>query len=102
MTEPGVASTTERLDKWLWQARFFKSRTLAAKAVSNRRVRVNQEVVVKSHHRVRPGDVLTFPQAGAVRVVRIVDVAERRGPASVARTLYDDLRAPAAALIASG
>ena len=49
MTEPGGAAS-ERLDKWLWQARFFKSRTLAAKAVTARRVRVNQDVVTKTHH----------------------------------------------------
>jgi ribosome-associated heat shock protein Hsp15 len=94
MTEPGGAS--ERLDKWLWQARFFKSRTLAAKAVAARRVRVNQEVVTKTHHKLREGDVLTFPQGASVRVVRVRDFAATRGSATVARTLYDDLKAPAA------
>ena len=97
MTDPGVGAA-ERLDKWLWQARFFKSRTLAAKAVTQRRVRVNQEVVTKTHHKVRPGDVLTFPQGGAVRVVQIRACAVARGPAAVARTLYDDLLQPAEAL----
>ncbi len=88
----------ERLDKWLWQARFFKSRSLAAKAVLGRRIRVNQEVITKAHYKVRPGDVLTFPHGDVVRVVRVVDFAVTRGPATFARTLYDDLKAPIAAL----
>jgi ribosome-associated heat shock protein Hsp15 len=82
-----------RLDKWLWHARFFKTRGLAAQVVERRRVRINQAVVTKAHYRVRPGDVLTFPQGGRVRVVRVVAIAERRGPASAARTLYEDLLA---------
>jgi ribosome-associated heat shock protein Hsp15 len=99
MTEPGGAAS-ERLDKWLWQARFFKSRTLAAKAVTARRVRVNQEVVTKTHHKLRAGDVLTFPQGGGVRVIRVRAFAATRGSATVARTLYDDLKAPAEGLVA--
>jgi ribosome-associated heat shock protein Hsp15 len=101
MTEPGVA-LSERLDKWLWQARFFKSRTLAAKAVTGRRVRVNQEVVTKTHHKLKAGDVLTFVQGNAVRVVRVRAFAATRGPATLARTLYDDLKAPVEALAESG
>jgi len=101
MTEPGVAAC-ERLDKWLWQARFFKSRTLAAKVVTARRVRVNQEVVAKTHHKLRVGDVLTFAQGGAVRVVRVRAFAATRGSATLARTLYDDLQAPVEALTVDG
>jgi ribosome-associated heat shock protein Hsp15 len=101
MTEPGVA-LSERLDKWLWQARFFKSRTLAARAVAARRVRVNQEVVTKTHHKLRAGDVLTFAQGHAVRVIRVRAFAATRGPATVARTLYDDLAVPIDAFAASG
>lgn len=92
MTEPCAAC--ERLDKWLWQARFFKSRTLAAKAVTGRRIRVNQAIVTKAHHKVREGDVLTFPQGDWVRVVRVKRFAATRGPAVTARTLYDDLKTP--------
>ena len=101
MTDPGVAAS-QRLDKWLWQARFFKSRTLAAKAVAARRVRVNQELVAKTHHKLRAGDVLTFAQGSAVRVVRVRDFAATRGPAALARTLYDDLKAPVDALTVDG
>ena len=83
-----------RLDKWLWQARFFKTRALAATLADRRKIRVNSTVVTKPHYRVRPGDVLTFPQGKAVRVVRVVDLGDRRGPASEARALYEDLEEP--------
>ncbi len=80
-----------RLDKWLWYARFFKTRGLSAKQISAGHVRVNSQKVAKPAHNVGPGDVLTFTQARQVRVVRIVDVGDRRGPASEAQALYDDL-----------
>jgi len=80
-----------RLDKWLWQARFFKTRTLAAKVVSGGHVRVNGTKTAKPAHRVGPGDTLTFPQGREIRVVRILELGERRGPATEARTLYQDL-----------
>lgn len=83
-----------RIDKWLWYARFFKSRTLAAKLVADGHVRVNSERVTKTHSAVRPGDVLTFPQGNDIRVVRIAETGSRRGPASEAAGLYDDLAPP--------
>lgn len=92
MSVPEPASEGLRLDKWLWQARFFKTRALAAQLVARRRLRINQTIITKAHHRVRPGDVLTFPQGRIVRVVRVIDLGSRRGPASEAQTLYEDLR----------
>lgn len=80
-----------RLDKWLWQARFFKTRGLSAKLVSGGHVRVNSRKVAKPAHAVAPGDVLTFPQARRVRVVRIIAIGLRRGPAVEAQALYKDL-----------
>ncbi len=80
-----------RIDKWLWQARFFKSRSLAAGTVSAGHLRLNGAKVAKPGHAVGPGDVLTFPQGGRIRVVRILECGTRRGPAPEARTLYDDL-----------
>ena len=62
MSAPEPASEGLRLDRWLWQARFFKTRALAAQLVGKGRVRINQAIVTKAHHRIRPGDVLTFPQ----------------------------------------
>jgi ribosome-associated heat shock protein Hsp15 len=80
-----------RLDKWLWQARFVKSRGVAAKWIEGRKVRINRTLITKTHYRVRPGDVLTFPQGPRIRVVRILAIGGRRGPASEAQTLYEEL-----------
>jgi len=84
-----------RLDKWLWHARFFKTRGLSAKVVSGGHVRVNSTRVSKPAHAVGAGDVLTFPQARDVRVIRVLAIGERRGPATEARSLYEDLEPPA-------
>ncbi len=86
-----MAEARLRIDKWLWQARFFKTRSLAAKQVSGGHVRVNGNRVVKPAHSVGPGDVLTFTQGRIVRVVRVEKLGERRGPAPEAQTLYSDL-----------
>lgn len=83
-----------RIDKWLWHARFFKTRTLAAKLVGAGAVRVNSARVTKSAHGVGPGDVLTFAQAQRVRVIKVVALGERRGPAPEAQALYEDLTPP--------
>jgi ribosome-associated heat shock protein Hsp15 len=90
VTEAG----TLRLDKWLWFARFCKSRTLAAKLCGAGRVRIEGEVIHKAHHLIRPGDVLTFPLGPHIRVIRILQLGERRGPAVEARQLYEDLAPP--------
>ncbi len=82
---------TIRLDKWLWYARFFKTRTLASKIVSGGHVRVNGDKAQKTAHSVGPGDTLTFPIGAHIRVVRIIAVGQRRGPAPEAQTLYEDL-----------
>lgn len=82
-----------RIDKWLWRARFFKTRTLAAKAVAEG-LRVNSRRISKPSMDVRPGDILTFRQAKSVRVIRIEALGERRGPAPEAAALYVDLDPP--------
>lgn len=82
---------TIRLDKWLWQARFFKTRTLAAKMVSAGKVRVNAVRVKKPATAVKCGDGLTFVQGETVRIVRIAALGSRRGPAPEAQMLYEDL-----------
>jgi ribosome-associated heat shock protein Hsp15 len=94
MTDPAVAAI--RLDKWLWQARFCKSRGLAARLVAEGAVRVNAARVTKPATAVRVGDGLSFALAGQVRAVRILALGSRRGPATEARTLYADLDDPAA------
>ncbi len=84
-----------RIDKWLWHARFFKTRTLASKLCNGGRLRVNSDRIAKAHYRVRRGDVLTFPQGGGIRVIEVRDFGVRRGPATEAQTLYEDLAPPA-------
>lgn len=88
MVEPRA---TIRVDKWLWYARFFKTRGLASKLVAGSHVRVNSEKINKSSHKVGAGDTLTFPQADTIRIARIIAVGTRRGPAPEAQTLYEDL-----------
>lgn len=80
-----------RIDKWLWYARFFKTRSLAAKQVGAGHVRVNGAKALKPAQNVSPGDVLTFAQGKMIRVVRIEAIGERRGPAPEAQALYFDM-----------
>ena len=80
-----------RADKWLWHARFFKTRGLAAKVISAGHLRVNGDKALKPARNVTPGDVLTFPQARVVRVVKILAMSQRRGPAPEAQALYEDM-----------
>ena len=85
-----------RLDKWLWHARFFKTRSLAAKIVQGGKVRVNGTPVSKPSRTVQVGDVLTFAKEQDVRVIKVLALGTRRGPASEAQTLYEDLAPPEA------
>ncbi|WP_424980150.1 RNA-binding S4 domain-containing protein [Leisingera sp. S232] len=80
-----------RIDKWLWHARFFKTRSLAAKQVSAGHVRLNGAKALKPAQNVTPGDVLTFAQGKVIRVVRVEAIGERRGPAPEAQELYFDM-----------
>ena len=82
---------TLRLDKWLWHARFFKSRGLAAALVKSGRCRVDGTPVSKPSRTITAGNVLTFPKEDEVRVVKVLGLGVRRGPAPEAQTLYEDL-----------
>lgn len=83
-----------RLDKWLWFARFVKTRSLATKLIADGRMRVNGAPTRKAHYTVKVGDVLTFPLGPHIRVIKVVALGSRRGPASEAQLLYDDLDPP--------
>ena len=83
----------QRLDKWLWCARFLRQRADCARLVAGGMVRVNRQPTDKPHARLRPGDVLTLPLGQQVRVVRVLALAERRGPASEAALLYEEIAA---------
>lgn len=80
----------QRLDRWLWQARFFKSRSIAARMIIEDGVRLNGTHVSKPAQTVGPGDVLTFAQGDRIRTVEVVALAQRRGPAAEAQTTYVD------------
>lgn len=85
-----------RIDKWLWHARFFKTRTIAQTFVTNGKVRLNSERISKANQSVKPGDVLTFVRGKQLCVIKIIAIAARRGPAPEAQTLYNDLSPPPA------
>jgi ribosome-associated heat shock protein Hsp15 len=83
-----------RLDKWLWFARFVKTRSLATKLIVDGRMRVNGVPTRKAHYAVKLGDVLTFPLGPHIRVIKVVALGSRRGPAPEAQALYEDLDPP--------
>ena len=82
----------QRLDKWLWHARVVKARTSAAALIEAGHVRVNGVREKAPGHAVKAGDVLTISLDRIVRVLKVVGFSERRGDASAARLLYDDLQ----------
>ena len=84
-----------RLDKWLWYARFFKTRSLATKFVSSGKLRMDGVVVGKPHRQIQKGQILTFPLGNNIRIIRVADFGGRRGPAPEAQALYEDLAPPA-------
>ncbi|MEO1193969.1 MAG: RNA-binding S4 domain-containing protein [Pseudomonadota bacterium] len=91
-----AAKPSLRLDKWLWHARACRTRSAATKLAGSGQVRLNGAVTTKAHANLRPGDVLTFPQGDHIRVWRVAALAERRGSATVAQALYEDLKPPTA------
>ncbi|HTR64152.1 MAG TPA: RNA-binding S4 domain-containing protein [Terriglobales bacterium] len=81
-----------RMDKWLWAARFFKTRTLAARACELGRIKSGGQVV-KPAREVRVGEMLEITNEGGVFQVEVLLLSEIRGPASVAQTLYRETEA---------
>lgn len=78
-----------RLDKWLWAARFYKTRSLAADEIGKGRIGVNDQVA-KASRELRVGDLLTLRQGPVTRVVRVLGLSAVRGPAPVAQALYQE------------
>ena len=83
-----------RVDKWLWQARFFKTRGLSAKMISSGKLRLNGAQISKPSTTVQIGDMLTFATGHWVRLIEVAAIGTRRGPASEAQTLYVDHSEP--------
>ena len=88
----------QRLDKWLWCARLARTRTGAARLIEAGKVRINGTRALKPSRTVQAGDVVTAAALGRLTVVRVLGTTERCGPASLARTLYEDLTPPVPAL----
>lgn len=90
----------QRIDRWLWCARFFKTRTLAAKFVTANSVRMTRggenSRIDKPSYAIRSGDTLVFSAHNRLRIIDVVQCALRRGPASEAATLYQDRSPPPA------
>ncbi len=82
-------SGSVRIDKWLWAARFYKTRSLAAQAVSGGKVQLNG-TRVKPARGVKTGDEIEIHKAGYIYQISVLMLSERRGPASVAQTLYEE------------
>ena len=80
-----------RLDRFLWFARIVKTRALAQALAEDGRLRLSGRLVDRAHVPVRVGDVLSFPQRGQVRVLRVEALPARRGPPAEARSLYSEL-----------
>jgi ribosome-associated heat shock protein Hsp15 len=87
-------SDWQRLDKWLWCARFMKQRSDCARLIAEGFLRINRQPTEKAHARLRVGDIVTLPLRGDVHVIEVLSLATRRGPASEAQSLYRKIIAP--------
>ena len=81
----------QRLDQWLWFARITKSRTLAQALIERGKVRVNKERVEKTSHWLKAGDAITISLGPKVRILKVLGIGSRRGPAPEAAALYEEL-----------
>ena len=89
--KPAEEAGTQRIDKWLWFARIAKTRTLAAGLVVAGKVRLNRARIEKPSHAVRAADTLTVTVNRRVRILKVLALAERRGPPAAATALYEEL-----------
>ncbi|WP_428423022.1 RNA-binding S4 domain-containing protein [Methylibium sp.] len=87
-----MSGTGVRLDKWLWAARFFKTRSLAAEEIGKHRVDVNGQPA-KASRELKIGDELVLRQGGVSRTVLVRGVSQMRGPAPQAQALYEETAA---------
>ena len=78
-----------RIDKWLWAARFYKTRSLATDEIGKGRVAINGQSV-KASREVKPGDEVSARQGDVTRTVKVLALRDVRGPAPVAQTLYEE------------
>jgi ribosome-associated heat shock protein Hsp15 len=95
-------SGAQRIDKWLWHARFARTRGAAQRLALSGHVRVNRDKVEAASRLVRPGDVLTLALGRGVQVIRICAISERRGSFEDAQRLYAPIQADGPALPEGG
>ena len=89
MIEKAPKTERVRLDKWLWVARFFKTRGLSADEIGKGRVAVNGQAA-KASREVRPGDMIELRQGPVTRTLIVKALSQQRGPAVVAQALYEE------------
>ena len=94
MVEEVSSNLSQRIDKWLWHARFFKTRSIAQKQVTTGKIRVDSEKISSPSRKVSAGNVLTITRERDIKVIEISAIADRRGPYSAAQLLYKDLSPP--------
>ena len=94
MTDQNQSPASQRIDKWLWHARFFKTRSIAQKQVTTGKVRVDREKISSPSRKVLPGNILTITMSRDIKIIEIVGIAEKRGPYIQAKLLYNDLSPP--------
>ena len=92
MTTPGQNKNSIRIDKWLWAARFFKTRALASKACDLGRIRSN-DIEAKPARDVRVGDMLRIRSEGGEFHIEVLQLSDIRGPAAIAQALYRETEA---------
>lgn len=90
--EHSALEARQRIDRWLWHARIVKTRPLAASLVISGFVRVNKKRIETPAYTIRKDDILTVAFTGTVRVLRIIDFANRRGKAAAAVALYEEIK----------
>jgi ribosome-associated heat shock protein Hsp15 len=86
-------SESLRIDKWLWHARFCKTRVIAQEKAAQGHIRINGHRVEKASAAVRVGDIMTLPAGGRVIALKVLGLGIRRGPALDAQTLYELIEA---------
>ena len=89
MTKPVTGNESQRLDKWLWAARFYKTRSLAVEAINGGKVHANGQRA-KPSRTIRPGDELTISQPPYEYVIEVLGLQKQRRPASEAQLLYQE------------
>lgn len=85
---------SQRIDKWLWHARFFKTRSISQKQIATGKIRVDREKISSPSRKIVIGNVLTITRERDIQIIEIVGIADKRGPYSQAQLLYNDLSPP--------